>query len=75
MAYKVGVFFFVIGVIGLLIFITSVQADQTLCIWGVASLIAIVLGLVMVIRNRVPAPPTEYFRIVRQSKKKPKDNK
>jgi hypothetical protein len=72
MAYKIGIFFIMIGIIGLLIFITSVQAQQALCIWGAASVIAIVFGLVLAIRNRVAAPPSEYFRIVRQVKDKKK---
>lgn len=67
---RVGIFFIFIGLVVLLLYIASLQADQPnftlLCI----ALAGLILGVAIAWRNRQPAASDERFRILRHSQSK-----
>jgi hypothetical protein len=59
MGRQVGVFFVIMGLIGLILFIASVMADQTLCNIGLLSAASILLGIYFITRKpKTPAQPS-----------------
>jgi hypothetical protein len=57
MSRQLGVFFLILGLIGLILFVSSVMADQTLCNVGLLSAASILLGVFFF--SRKPKPPVE----------------
>ena len=58
MSRQVGIFFLILGLVGLILFITSVKADQALCNIGLLSAASILLGIFFMTRkSKPPAKP------------------
>jgi hypothetical protein len=55
MSRQVGIFFLIMGMLGMVLFITSVMTDQTLCNVGLLSAASILFG--MYLFSRKPKPP------------------
>jgi len=55
MGQQLGAFFVIMGLIGLILFIASVMAGQTLCNIGLLSAASIFLGIYFITRK--PKPP------------------
>jgi hypothetical protein len=72
---RVGVFFIFISLIILLVFSLTAQAGQPNYLYLFAGVVVLVLGGVIIWRNR-PAPPSEdRFRMLRSSKEKRAEKK
>jgi hypothetical protein len=57
MSRQLGAFFIIMGLIGLILFITSIKTEQTLCNVGLLSAASILLGAYFV--SRKPRPPAK----------------
>lgn len=72
---RVGVFFISMSLIVLLVYFASVQAEQSNIKLFIVGFIGLVLGGIIVWRNRIPPPPVERFRGLRSSRVKRAEKK
>ena len=67
---RVGVFFILIGLVILLLYIASLQADQPNFTLLCVALAGLISGVVIAWRSRPPPVSDERFRILRHSQSK-----
>jgi hypothetical protein len=67
---RIGRFFFFIGLIGLLVFFATAQANDPVISFFCGGSISLGLGILLMWRGRTPPQPSNRFRLFRKSRKK-----
>ena len=72
---RLGQFFLIIGLISLVIFITTNQVDNPAYGYFVVGLALSLLGGFLMVKNRKPPPPTARFQAYRKMRQKQAERK
>lgn len=75
MARQIGLFFLLVGVLGLILFYTTIHGDKISWLLGLLSLLSAVSGFFIILKSYTPAETDERFRSYRKYRERRQEKK
>lgn len=72
---RIGRFIFFLSLIALIIFFSTVSADEPQFLYCFGGLIGLALGILFMARGRIPQQPSRRFRMLRSERDKLSEDK
>ena len=75
MGRKIGLFFFLVGILGMILFFLTFQIGESEWALGFISLLSLAIGILLIIKRRPPPKDVERFRSYRGYRSRKDDKK